>query len=69
MQQIHVYIINLLQVHDKCRCYVIKKAAHLTPAALCASSRLLLTSKTDDYAASAGEAQQREGDYWGGISN
>lgn len=50
-----------------------KKATHLTPAALgastnCSVSRLLLTSKTDDYAASDGEAQQRKEKSWG-ISN
>jgi len=42
-----------------------KKATHLAPAALgasanCSVSRLLLTSKTDDYAASGGEDKQEE---------
>lgn len=46
-----------------------KEGTHLPPLALgastnCSVSRLLLTSKTDDYAATDGESQQKEGGLW-----
>lgn len=46
-----------------------KKGTQLPPLAHgastnCSASRLLLTSKTDDYAASDGDSQQKEGGSW-----
>lgn len=62
-------VINLLQVHVNAVYMSQKKGTHLPPLAHgastnCSASRLLLTSKTDDYAASDGDSQQKEGGSW-----
>lgn len=69
MKQIYVYTINIFQVSDKGCFYVTKKGTHLPPLAHsastnCSVSKLLLTSKTDDYSATDGESQQKEGGSW-----